>query len=344
MVNGVRESCQWAVSQSKHVRIDREVLEKEIKENPELYAREACPDWAPPDGSHFRDLSNPELTTQYIFVLDAINFCFWPAEGYEYDQLAGSLKQVITKNPSAFSASNLSTLTTDTLEQWLQPPPDFPLNSALTTRAAKRVKEDEKGSSSPKDLCVIPQLEERARLLREIGKVLERDFKGLALNLVQSAKGSAERLVELITAHFPGFRDHSIYKGRQIFLYKRAQIFCCDIYLAFKGKTVGAFTDAGKLTCFADYRLPQLMHHLGIMCYDKELETKILNKEPIVPGSEQELEIRAATVVAVEMMCEQVAKQGREIFSLQVDNLLWCRGESLLTSLPPHHRTLTIYY
>lgn len=41
-------------------------------------------------------------------------------------------------------------------------------------------------------------------------------FNGSAANLVASAKGSAVELVALLTAHFPGFRDHAIYKGRQV--------------------------------------------------------------------------------------------------------------------------------
>lgn len=33
------------------------------------------------------------LTCQYVFVLDALNFCFWPIAGLEYDTLALSLKK-----------------------------------------------------------------------------------------------------------------------------------------------------------------------------------------------------------------------------------------------------------
>lgn len=33
-----------------------------------------------------------------------------------------------------------------------------------------------------------------------------------------AAKQSALRLVSLLTAHFPGFRDQAIYKGRQVSL------------------------------------------------------------------------------------------------------------------------------
>jgi hypothetical protein len=40
----------------------------------------------------------------------------------------------------------------------------------------------------------------------------------------------------------------------QVFFYKRAQIFAADVYGAFGGRGLGAFNDADRLTCFADYR------------------------------------------------------------------------------------------
>lgn len=62
-------------------------------------------------------------------------------------------------------------------------------------------------------------------------------------------------------------------------------------------------------------------------------------------GSAQELEIRAATVQAVELMRAEVERVTQQpLLSLQLDNLLWERGEAMLAELPPHHRTLTVYY
>jgi hypothetical protein len=37
---------------------------------------------------HYAD--GTDLTAQYVFVLDALNFCFWPLANYEYEQLAGT--------------------------------------------------------------------------------------------------------------------------------------------------------------------------------------------------------------------------------------------------------------
>jgi hypothetical protein len=46
--------------------------------------------------------------------------------------------------------------------------------------------------------------------------MLQQHFQGQAAELVAAAKQSALALVQLVSAHLPGFRDHAIYKGRQV--------------------------------------------------------------------------------------------------------------------------------
>lgn len=306
--------------QAKHVHIDEEKLKAEIEQHPDLYRIPANLDWAPQGGYHYRNKDDPVLTAQYVLVLDALNFCFWPVASYEYAELAGSLKQTLENNPDAFSAKNLLTVTPEDVQRWLQP--------------------------KDKQFEHIPLVETRARLLQEVGRGLLRNFDGLAANLIRAAQGSAATLVDLVTSSFPGFRDHAVSRGEQVFFYKRAQIFVADVYLCFEGRGLGDFTDIRELTCFADYRLPQLMQHLGILQYDQDLLQRVLNKEELAAGSAQELEIRAATVQAVELMRAEAQRVTQQplLLSLQLDNLLWERGEAMLAELPPHHRTLTVYY
>jgi hypothetical protein len=54
---------------------------------------------------------------------------------------------------------------------------------------------------------------------------------------VKQANFSCSKFVELVVKHFSGFRDEAIYKGEQVFFYKRAQILCSDL--------IGAWTDIG---------------------------------------------------------------------------------------------------
>ena len=67
-------------------------------------------------GWHFAD--DGPLTAQYVFVLDSLNFCFWPVDGFEYEHLASSLRDVLTSNPQAFAAEALVGLTEAELQRW----------------------------------------------------------------------------------------------------------------------------------------------------------------------------------------------------------------------------------
>lgn len=126
----------------------------------------------------------------------------------------------------------------------------------------------------------IPQISERAAKLRELGCVLQAHFGGEAALLVARAARSAARLVRLLTCLLPGFRDETLHQGRQCFFYKRAQILAADLWAAYGRPPPGsgslyAFEDIGELTMFADYRVPQVLAHLGVLEYTQALETKI---------------------------------------------------------------------
>lgn len=307
----VRSTTSWVMSGAKHVRIDERALES--------YAAELCPKakFTPPtwrsNPDHFFDAEEPELVAQYILVMDVLNFCFWPTEGLEYDALAGGLKRALLADRHCFDAARLAEATEDDIRRWVR--------------------------------ADIPEAGERARLVRECGKSLAAHFGGLAANLVRSAGKSAARLVGLVTSNFPGFRDSAVYRGRQVFFNKRSQIFVGDIWGAFEGAGLGEFEDIGSLTMFPDYRVPQVLNAKGVMVYAKALDDAVRERKEVVAGSEEECEIRAASVQAVERLCAVMGKMtGQVVTPVQLDWLLWNTGEENLASLPPHHRTRTIFY
>ena len=111
----VRETCLQVIETAKYVSIDNAKIDEVATQMSQ-------------GGGGFRDLidgikwdasgwhysldaaTSGPLTCQYVFVLDALNFCFWPSAGMEYDTLAVSLKDALTADPSAFSATNLSAI------------------------------------------------------------------------------------------------------------------------------------------------------------------------------------------------------------------------------------------
>lgn len=57
-----------------------------------------------------------------------------------------------------------------------------------------------------------------------------------------------------------------------------------------------------------------------------------------------EIEIRAATIQAVERVHRHMAAAGVRLKVIELDWLLWQIGEDSKDALQPHHRTLSIYY
>ena len=79
--------------------------------------------------------------------------------------------------------------------------------------------------------------------------------------------------------------------------------------------------------------------------YAPGLAERVDGREELPAGSEEEVEIRAATVQTVERMREVWRAGGKgDILSVELDWLLWQEGERYRDSLPPHHRTLSIFY
>lgn len=65
-------------------------------------------------------------------------------------------------------------------------------------------------------------------------------------------------------------------------------------------------------------------------------------------SSTQEVEIRACTVQAVEMILEKIkvseVLKEKIKYSFEVDWLLWQMGENSLDEMKPHHKVLSIFY
>lgn len=309
--NPVRESAAWVVRRARWARLDEgglHALAQELEDRP-------VPAW---EGRyHFR--GEGELTLRYLLLLDALNFCFWPGKekwsvtGPQGERLTGyfalayALRRTAEGLPEFFSPESLCVL-------------------------------DEEGLRVV--LGEIPLLRRRVRAAREVGELLSRF--GSAQGFFRRAQGSCARLVELVTAHLPSFRDSAMYAGRQVFFHKRAQILCADLFGTFAGRGPGELKDMEWLTAFADYKLPQLLRAKGALAVAPELAARIDRGELLPAGCPEEVELRAATVAAVERLVELLRKWGHPLCAFEVDWLLWHLSQEKLPF--PHHRTLTVFY
>ncbi len=100
-----------------------------------------------------------------------------------------------------------------------------------------------------------------------------------------------------------------------------------------------------ELTGFADYKLPQLLRHKGILIYDAVLTDKIDSTRELEAGSEEEIEIRAATLIAIEYIKRSLAKLNILTTAAQIDAKLWLLSQDLnAADVKPHHRCRTVFY
>jgi hypothetical protein len=148
----------------------------------------------------------------------------------------------------------------------------------------------------------------------------------------------------LLAQEFTSFCDVAVYNAKHIRFFKRAQICVADLYGAFGGQRWGAFSDLDKLTIFADYKLPQVLRHFGVLEYAPGLAQRIDNQELLQPGGEEEVALRAATIWACELLRSEMSHlSGYAITAVEVDQLLWHLGQNS-ADMRPYHRTRTIYY
>ncbi len=318
MVSTVREIAARIAAEGTHVHID----DSKLKPLAVALHNRPIPAWD--NELHFFD-GGPK-SVMYTLLLDAVNFCFWPGL-FETDYLG---KRYGREDGYCALAVALKRAFEEGIPLW---DPAFLADLDVAAFAAILRCEGD-----------MPLLEQRVMNARDLGATLLARYDGDAENLLVKADHDAATLANLLVADFACYRDERSWRGIHFTPMKRAQICVSDLAGSFHTEGLGAITGAEKLTCFADYKLPQLFHADGIFVYAPELEKKILSEESILENSEEEVEIRANTIVAVERLKKEIAALGREISAREIDWLLW--DESIIPGrvVVPHHRTLTTAY
>ena len=292
------------------------------------WERAPWPDQAGLDALHFND--GTERTANWVLLLDALNFCFWGEPGLPrwrvewqgqtfdgYVALAAALSRAVEEGHPLWDATYLAELTHDDLAEILRP----------ATGSAE-----------------IPLFEARLSNAREVGRVLLARYQGQFARAYEAAGSSAVSLALLLAHEFSSFADVAEWRGTRVPFLKRAQICVADLNAAFRGQQWGAFDDLAALTAFADYKLPQLLRSQSVLIYAPELAAKIDAYEPISASSEEEIEIRAATIWAVELLRRSLDHLGISRTASAIDYRLWAESQIHTTDERPYHRTRTIYY
>jgi len=259
---------------------------------------------------------NFEEMCLYYLVFNSINYCYFD----EYDNRFQE-----GKNRSSTLAGLRIT------ENWEQlKDPQFLSNVDETYLLGELFK-----AETP-----ISLIKERATAFREIGTFMLTSPDFTFQKLFAKHYRNAYFVSQMIPTYFPTWRDP---------FFKRAQLFVGMV----QGKFGHFSSGLEDLTVFADYRVPQTLHSMGIIRYGASLMSTISSNELIPYGSKQELEIRAATVVGTDMLTAHLNEYNDGSLNiLHADYLLWSAmrkrdslPQGVMSSIDiPHHRTMTTDY
>jgi hypothetical protein len=312
----IRAAAEEVTRLARSVAIDAEGLER--------LAGELAAERAPPptlDPAH-EALGGPDATLAYVVTLDAINF--------------GSGWFPALRKPAG--RSGYLTIATALRERFAERGPWDAREMAALTAADCASLFGQEANPGAREL-----MELFARALGDLGRFLAADYGGRFAGPVDEAAGSAERLVGIL-ARMPFYRDVARYGDLAVPFYKRAQITCADLALAFGGRGAGAFRDLDALTLFADNLVPHVLRMRGVLRYAPALAARIEAEDLLAPGSPEEVEIRAVALHAVERLASACAARGLAIRPASLDSTLWARGQAPEVKAVPRHRTRCTYY
>jgi hypothetical protein len=254
-------------------------------------------------------LGRPEATLAYVVTLDAINF----GSGY-FPKL--------TKRPAMSGYFTVAASLKEVYEA------HGPISAAQLTALTQEDCRAVFGQKDNKDSGVNELMGLFSQALNDLGGYVLKEFKGSFQALVAAADGSAEKLIDVLS-EMPFYQD--------VGFYKRAQLTAADLSVAH----VAQFGDLDRLTIFADNLVPHVLRVDGILAYDSGLLERIERAELIPAGSPEEREIRAGALHAVELIATALDHTATAV---QLDYLLWNRGQLPAYKARPRHRTRTVFY
>lgn len=314
-MNPVLESIKPVIEGSREVKINQENLKKFCRQ----FKPKKFKFWLNEIPFKFLKLTQKE-ELNFLFILDSLQFCFWGSPKWTveykdkfYDGSWGLLASLVRAIEKGFEILNLN---------YLKNIPEGDLREIF------------KGNIE------IPLFKERLKILRENSRILIQKFSGDFENLIELGKGEALKILNLITENFPSFNDFAIYKGKKVFFYKKAQLLIAEI----SKRKLAKIKNVEKLTALADYKIPLVLNELGILEYSQNLKEKINNKIQIPAGSEDEIEIRANQIWAIELMKNELKSKFPKITALDIDFHLWLMGQDEKFKGKPYHLTKTIFY
>jgi hypothetical protein len=189
----------------------------------------------------------------------------------------------------------------------------------------------------------MPMAAERLSILQMLGNIWQSSEDTFIRRF--TAGGAALDLAFFIGAELPGFDDRAIYDNLTIPFLKRAQLLAGDLNHLFNQEGLAPLANMDGLTACADYKIPQFLRQKGVLVYHSRLAEKIDKLIEIAPSSKEEVEIRACTLVAVELLRKALVARQITLSAWALDNNLWLASQRAdQPASSPYHRCRTIFY
>ena len=111
---------------------------------------------------------------------------------------------------------------------------------------------------------------------------------------------------------FPAFKDVANFKGKDIYIIKKAQLLTADLYRQIRHHFPERFhfKDISELTVMSDNVIPAVLRKFDVLKIKSEELKHILDSSSILPSGQMEVELRVIAVFA----CELIVKQYNEMF------------------------------
>jgi hypothetical protein len=301
----VRAACAEVAARARHVHIDHHRITPYADSLP---AAADVPGLDPV--AHYLD-GPSNAVRAFVLCLDTINFGsgWWPTvrkraglSGY-MTMASGLAERFRTRGP--WTADELARITAAEIAEVLGQDPNHELMGLF------------------------------AASLRDLGAHVSAyagEFEELVAEAGESAIALATRLSE-----WDCFADCSRYEDLEVPFFKRAQIACADLNAA----GVARFTDLRRLTAFADNLVPHVLALDRVLILDPELAERIAAGELLIHDSDEEVELRACAVHAVELLC---AATSHRLSPAEIDLVLWNRGQRPDSKAHPRPRSRTTAY
>jgi hypothetical protein len=315
-MNYIVESAKYVVDNAKHVNINEDAI------------FEFCKSYSLTTSNLVDELPFPkkefskEEEVAFYFVLESLSFSTWGDTKWCVEYQGKEIK----KGTYALIAAIYRALDAGVPI----------LNSKyLSSLTLSKAKELFRGNIE------IPLLKQRHQCLVELGSVISKKYSGSFLALIEESKYDVKELLSLLVSNFPMFKDEVSYEGEKVYFYKLAQLLVHDIIRIYNDKT---FSNIELLTALADYKIPYILHSLNVLEYDPSLTNLLEIKKELTYGSEMEVEIRAATIMGVNLIYFMLKNTYPTITLSEVNDFLWLQSTHVSKEALPHHRTRSVHY